>query len=73
MGSKRVIITKPEVTLNDARWKVIEAANLLDSFFTDMIKNDTFSKEDMSDPELDFMDAVKELRKMERKSLKGNK
>jgi hypothetical protein len=60
-------ITKPQISVNDARWRVIQAAKLIDSFFRHMIKINSFSIEDMSDPELELMDAVKALRKIERK------
>lgn len=62
--------TREEKQLIIAESRVIEASKTLESWFKEMLKNKVFTTDEMSVPELDFMEAVKELRKAQRQSKK---
>lgn len=59
--------SRQEKELIVAEDQLIKAAEVLDSWFKHMLKEGCFTLEDMSEPELEFMDAVKALRKAKRK------
>ena len=61
------MITRAEKALIIAEDRVLKAAKVLDAYFKHMIKEGCFNTEDMGEPELELMDAVKELHKAERK------
>lgn len=62
--------SQEEKQLIIAENRVLEASKILDSWFKEMLKDKVFTTDEMSVPELDFMDAVKELRKAQRQSKK---
>ena len=59
-------LTKEEKQLVIAEDRLMKAVMVLDSWFKYMLKEKTFANEDMSEPELEFMDAVKAFKKARR-------
>lgn len=66
-------ILKMVNTILNAKEELLSSAMQCDSYFRHMIKLETFSKEDMSDPELRLMKAAKAWRKIRKAARNARK